>query len=102
MSVIAEMLDTVTIETENGPVRINASEFDESTMKLAAEPAPVPVATAPAVETEMLVSKEGTGAKTRFFVTDKTGAKITSAGIDPEGYADEGAAWAAVMASKTA
>lgn len=52
--------------------------------------------TAPSA-TSKLVSKEGTGAKAKYFVVDGTGAKI--AGFDEKGYGSEAEAWKAIMDS---
>lgn len=97
-------LDTVfVIRTgEKEPVRINAIDFDASTMKRIDEPAPVapepapptaPVAP-PSIDNQILVMKSGTGKAAKFFLTDTKGQKIEGEraeelGIDTEGYATE-------------
>jgi len=50
---------------------------------------------AAAVPPEMFVTKQG--AK-KFIVSDREGKVIEFAGIEPNGYATEAAAWAAIMA----
>ena len=92
---LTEQCATVMINTANGPVRINAEDFDESSMELADAPAGDPAPDAPAT---YAVSAEGTGAKRKIFVVDSTGAKVECDGIDSAGYADESSAWAAIMA----
>lgn len=49
-------------------------------------------------QNQRLVSKEGTGAKARFYVVDGTGTKLTDDGIDQDGYKTEKEAWDAIMA----
>ena len=104
---LTEQCATVMINTANGPVRINAEDFDESSMELADAPAgdPAPDAPdapagdpAPDAPATYAVSAEGTGAKRKIFVVDSTGAKVECDGIDSAGYADESSAWAAIMA----
>ncbi len=46
---------------------------------------------------QRLVAKEGNGAKTRFFITDAQGNKLTGDGIDDKGYSDDQTAWKAIM-----
>lgn len=43
------------------------------------------------------VVKKGRGATARFHVTDAQGNPVAAEGIDADGYADEAAAWAAIM-----
>lgn len=96
-SKMSEILPTVTIETENGTVRINESDYDAATMKLVGAepvapvapvvPAPAPVApVAPVVE--KFVTKKGKG----FIVVDKSGAPL-----DSTVYDSEDAAWASTL-----
>ena len=120
--------DTVlVVGQDGGPLRINASDYDESVHTLysdtvAGEPVPPapsappaiepPVApTPPAVVTEpapptapsaYLVKKIGRGAAARVFVVAADGeTKVTGvAGIDEAGYATEADAWAAIMAPR--
>lgn len=56
--------------------------------------AAAPVAPSP---NQRLVSKEGTGARAKYFVVDGTGTKLTD-GVDADGYKTEQEAWAAIMA----
>ena len=90
---MSEILPTVTIETENGPVRINESDYDAATMKLVSAtvtPPPVaPVAPLPVNPTvEKFVTKKGKG----FIVVDKSGAPL-----DSTVYDSEDAAWASTL-----
>lgn len=57
--------------------------------------AAAPVAPSP---NQRLVSKEGTGKNTKYFVVDGTGAKIEMDGVNKDGYATEKEAWDAIMA----
>ncbi len=110
-----ERCDTVLIETENGPVRINAEDFDAKTMKKAKSqdvpaapesgaPAADPAAEAgdgsqgAAAPVQRLVSSEGKGDKQRFYIVDAAGAKLTGEGIAEDGYATDAEAWAAITA----
>lgn len=101
-----ERCETVLIETANGPVRINAEDFNAETMKLADSPEPpAPPVTDPAgaagaagAPVQRLVSSEGTGNKQRFYIVDEAGAKLTGEGIDPKGYATDGEVWAVITA----
>lgn len=103
-----ERCDTVLIETPNGPVRINAEDFDKKTMKLAASQE-LPESSAPAAgdagagegagaPVQRLVSSEGKGDKQRFFIVDAAGIKLTGEGIAEDGYATDAEAWAAITA----
>ncbi len=98
---MSEILPTVTIETANGPVRINESDFDAETMKLY-EPAETPV-TPPVVETQTtvaipetpviepvkkFVTKKGKG----FIVVDASGNQL-----DATLYDTEESAWASTL-----
>ncbi len=94
---MSEILPTVTIETANGPVRINESDFDAETMKLY-EPAETPV-TPPVVETQTtetaqtepvkkFVTKKGKG----FIVVDATGNQL-----DATVYDSEESAWSSTL-----
>lgn len=110
---MSEIVPTVQIETENGPVTINLSDYDPAkhTAVGAAAPAPVQApepqqqpatgdasnggAPAPAGDAgTMLVSKKGKN----FIVVDAAGNAVLRDGIEPDGYKTEGDAWAAVMA----
>ncbi|QWY83167.1 hypothetical protein [Rhizobium phage RHph_X2_24] len=97
---------TVVIETDNGPVTINKSDFDASKHKLvegeavqvaaeteppAGEPQPQQPQTEPA---QLLVSKKGK----KFIVVDAAGNVIEREGIDADGYGSEADAWGAIMA----
>ena len=106
-------IPTVLIETENGPVRINETDFDEATMTLAGSepeddpvtdetpPAETPPAETPPAETppaQRMVLKEGR----KHFVVDAAGVKITGEeGIDEKGYTTEKAAWDAILAASS-
>lgn len=104
-------METLLIQTENGPVLVNKVDFDPATMVLVgssvpdvpqpSEPqqgAPAPQAAAPVVQPTapptMLVTKDGR----KFVVVGADQARIVSAGIDPEGYKTEADAWAAITA----
>jgi hypothetical protein len=102
-----ERCDTVMIETENGPVRINAEDFDKKTMKLAGSQELSPPVTSegsqggnqqPSSQPQRLVSSEGKGDKQRFFIVDAAGARLTGEGIAEDGYATDAEAWAAITA----
>ena len=124
---MSDSVPTVKIWTANGPVIINESDFDAAIHtlatpdQLAAEtPAPAPVAAVVTNETDnngepinqaapaqqlprgevaapatMLVSKKGK----KFIVVDDKGTAIVRDGIEPEGYASEADAWAAITAA---
>ena len=93
---MSEILPTVTIETKNGPVRINESDYDAATMTLvAAEPVtpvtpvvPAPAPVAPVAPVEKFVTKKGKG----FIVVDKSGVPL-----DSNVYDSEDAAWASTL-----
>lgn len=87
-----ETVETLIISTKAGPVRINASDFDPATMKLATpeivQPIEVaPVAVAPEI-VQKFVAKKGKG----FVVTDSSGKQI-----DPAIYDSEDSAWASTL-----
>lgn len=107
--------ETIMIETENGPVLINKDDFDpetqteysptkaevkqetlQATKQAAAAtqpPVPAPSAVNDPVK-PMMVSMEGKKA----FVVYSDGMKVEDNDkIDPKGYANEGAAWDAVL-----
>lgn len=101
--------ETVTIKTDNGPVRINASDFDPDTMELDGdEPvAPVEPITGDAAPVEPLasdepftplapdlkfVSKKGK----KFIVVGADTNPIVGDGIEAGGYDTEQAAWDAI------
>jgi len=95
---------TIAIQTENGPVLINATDYDPKIHETAGEPAPEP-AVEPAQETagepaepvKMLVSKEGR----KHFIVGEDGKKISAEGIEEKGYGSEADAWLAIMALNT-
>lgn len=108
----ADSCPTVTVKGQDGnALIINQTDFDadpavwELFNAPTAPAAPVvdPVATT-SVPSKMLVTKEGKGAAVRYFVTDAADkSKVLGVvGIDETGYADEGSAWAAIMAATTA
>lgn len=95
-------IPTVVIETDNGPVTINASDFNASVHKLAtAAETPAPVTPAASDDqggttqpVALLVTKKGK----KFIVVDGDGKAVERDGIDADGYATENDAWAAIMA----
>ena len=97
---------TIAIQTENGPVLINATDYDPEVHETVdgVEPAPEP-AVEPAQETagepaepvKMLVSKEGR----KHFIVGEDGKKISAEGIEEKGYGSEADAWSAIMALNT-
>ena len=92
-------LPTITIQTENGPVLINATDYDPEVHETVdgVEPAPEP-AVEPAPEpVKMLVSKEGR----KHFIVGEDGKKISAEGIEEKGYGSEADAWSAIMALNT-
>ena len=100
----AETCEIVIIEGPEGPVRVNKSDFDADQASDSPKMKLATVSDAPAepvkneTPAQLLVSKEGTGAKAVFFVTDAQGVKVTGEGITETGYASEADAWAAIMA----
>lgn len=118
---MSELCETVTIKTENGPVRINKTDFDETKHELdteanlpSVEPAnaapvmdpaislaPSPSAVAPVAPAipapgQLGVKKDG---KKFYVVQASDGVNVEDRdGIDKAGYPDEATAWAAVMA----
>jgi len=90
---------TIAIQTENGPVLINATDYDPKIHETVdgVEPAPEP-AVEPAPEpVKMLVSKEGR----KHFIVGEDGKKISAEGIEEKGYGSEADAWSAIMALNT-
>ena len=94
-------IPTVMIETDNGPVMINKSEYDPAVHRLMGEDAAAPVNPAAgepdkpaAILPQMLVTKR----KTKFHVVGVNGDDITLEGINPAGYKTENEAWAAITA----
>lgn len=108
-------LATVIVKGADGePMMINESDYHlNPTAYSLIDPlpsdAPTPKPAAPDATTtavaagKVLVVKEGTGAKTRFYLTDESGAKLSGDGIAEAGYDTDALAWAAVIElSKTA
>lgn len=104
-------LPTVIVEGANGePMMINQSDYDAdpSAYTLVGAPAAAPAvepAAAPAVVAlpgKVLVSKEGAGAKARFFLTDEAGTKLVGEGIEDNGYDTDALAWEAALKVSTA
>ena len=89
-------LPTITIQTENGPVLINATDYDPKIHETAGEPAQE-TAGEPAEPVKMLVSKEGR----KHFIVGEDGKKISAEGIEEKGYGSEADAWLAIMALNT-
>ena len=108
-------LPTLTITTGNGPVVINAEDFDPAVHELAtpvaetpaqegeAPVAPVPAPVAPvapetggneAAGAKLFVAKAGK----RFKVVNESGTDVE--GFQKTGYADEAAAWEAIKAAQ--
>lgn len=116
-------LPTVKIATKNGPVIINAKDYDPETMKLATagddskkstkqkpaqepqQPAQTPAtsqepatpAQTPAAGDEkpvMLVTKKDK----KYIVVDDKGNPVVNDKIEAEGYDSEETAWSAIMA----
>lgn len=157
-----DIIPTVYIKTDAGPVRINASDYDASKHELV-DPSELPALSAipeaaqqqePVADASGIrdtpqpaagldangqpIGTDGSGEQgapsgeaagenagdgepsevvehssvsnqrgviktgSKFFVTDMAGVKIEAEGIDPNGYKDEGAAWAAVVAAPVA
>lgn len=94
---------TVTVKGDDGPLIINADDFDPKKHKKwdGEEPAiPEPTAASdpepvePAISRDVLVMKSGTGKNAKFFIADSMGQKIIGdeaekLGIDEAGYATE-------------
>ena len=89
-------LPTIAIQTENGPVLINATDYDPKIHETAGEPAQE-TAGEPAEPVKMLVSKEGR----KHFIVGEDGKKISAEGIEEKGYGSEADAWLAIMALNT-
>jgi len=87
---------TIAIQTENGPVLINATDYDPKIHETAGEPAQE-TAGEPAEPVKMLVSKEGR----KHFIVGEDGKKISAEGIEEKGYGSEADAWLAIMALNT-
>lgn len=89
---------TIAIQTENGPVLINATDYDPEVHETVdgAEPAQE-TAGEPAEPVKMLVSKEGR----KHFIVGEDGKKISAEGIEEKGYGSEADAWLAIMALNT-
>ena len=89
---------TITIQTENGPVLINATDYDPEVHETVdgAEPT-TETAVKPAEPVKMLVSKEGR----KHFIVGEDGKKISAEGIEEKGYGSEADAWSAIMALNT-
>lgn len=93
---MSEILPTVTIETANGPVRINESDYDAATMKTVEPVKTEPVKTEPVKTTETaqtepvkkFVTKKGKG----FIVVDATGSQL-----DATVYDSEESAWSSTL-----
>ena len=89
---------TIAIQTENGPVLINATDYDTKFHETVdgAEPT-TETAVKPAEPVKMLVSKEGR----KHFIVGEDGKKISAEGIEEKGYGSEADAWSAIMALNT-
>lgn len=112
---LEEVLPVVTIVTENGNVRVNASDYNPEIHTLAedeepAEPSQTDENTGNAGNGSQIDNNSGQqqpatvtrvakkiGAK--WFVVDTDGNKIEAEGIDANGYKAEAEAWAAAMPS---
>ena len=111
---MSSQLETVTIVTDNGPVRINKSDYDAAPdqYKLAS---PAPVQSGDKIEAggdgkadkpadldapapQLMVMKDGKGKDVRHYVVDAAGERIDRDGIDAAGYATEKEAWDAILA----
>lgn len=100
-------IETVMIETDNGPVRINKADYNEETHKLHKPTKKEEKAEQDAREatndpntpnqtdqpTQRLVAKKGK----RYFIVDQHGADVKADGVDPNGYETEADAWKAAM-----
>lgn len=95
-----ETCPTVTIQTENGPVRINATDYDPKQHKLVGGSA------APAEDNEdgkvdvsklkktgfhdLLIGKNGArGGASKFVLFNDKGERVTADGLDEAGYKEE-------------
>ncbi len=87
----------VVIQTENGPLRINASDYvADMGPILAYDPpltVPAPAAAVEPVPAPAAVSKQGK----KWFVTDSKGNNIISDQYDAKGYTTESAAWDVIL-----
>ena len=79
-----------------------AATIEDGNLSLSNEPLqpqqPDQGATAPAIPTEMFVTKKSAR---KFIVTDRDGNPIAAVGIEENGYGTEADAWAAIMARNT-
>ncbi len=109
---MSDILETVIIKSENGPIRINKRDFKDGVHELhdegmftPSQPAPVMGATGsgtilPNANAQGETPQLGVIRKKKlFFVADPTtGNEINIPGIDPAGYPSNEAAWAAIFA----
>ena len=115
---LEEVLPVVTIATENGNVRINASDYNPEIHTLADDEAPAPTPQEPPAtvaqepvtsqvsegdngqqQTPATVTRVAKKIGAKWFVVDKDGNKIAAEGIDANGYTTEADAWSAAMPS---
>ncbi len=95
--------EVVVVAGQDGqPLRINKSDYDASpgdfTLLDAPEPAPAPAPEPAAITGTVMVGKDGTGAKARFYLTDEAGNRLEGENIDPKGYDTDALAWEAALA----
>lgn len=115
---LEEVLPVVTIVTENGNVRINASDYNPEIHTLAEDEAPAPTPQVDNSETGQnsdagngddgsngqqqtpaTVTRVAKKIGAKWFVVDTDGNKIEAEGIDANGYKTEADAWSAAMPS---
>jgi hypothetical protein len=100
---MSNRVPTVTVETKNGPVRINESDYlaapDDYT--LVTDDVPTSDDNAPAVTVtddappSYLVKKVGK----KFYVVNSAGDKVDTDKISKDGYATDKEAWDAVLSA---
>lgn len=107
---LEEVLPVVTIVTENGNVRINASDYNPEIHTLADDETPAPTPQEPVTpqvsegdngrqHTPATVTRVAKKIGAKWFVVDTDGNKIEAEGIDANGYKTEADAWSAAMPS---
>lgn len=95
---MSEEIETVTVVGADGsPCRINRSDYDAAPagtydLMVPIDPSPTP-SVAPASNGKLVVSKSGTGAKARYYLTDENGDRASDVAYD-----SETAAWNAILA----
>jgi len=85
-------LKTVTVETDNGPVVINESDFDKKKHKLHTSKSPAKKKSPPKNESKYLVAKRDE----KFFIVDEKDQDVVNDQVSTEGYDTEAQANGAI------